>query len=123
MSLRPILPHDLPGSEDKEALRLTMGVITTMFELVFGLLVSSAKSSHDARKNEVAEMSTKIVAIDRLLVGYRPETGEIRAEFRRVVEFGVERIWPNRGALPFNLKPTGSRPDSFRADAALGAEE
>jgi hypothetical protein len=107
MSLRPILPHHLLGSEDKEVVRLTMGVITTMSGLVLGLLVSSAKSSHDARKNEVAEMSTKIVAIDRLLAGYGPETGEIRVEFRRLVEVGVERIWPHRGALPFDLKPKG----------------
>ena len=107
MSLRPILPHHLFGSEDKEVVRLTTGVITTMSGLVLGMLVSSAKSSHDARKNEVVEMSTKIVAIDRLLAGYGPETGEIRAEFRRVVEVGVERIWPHRGALPFDLKPTG----------------
>jgi hypothetical protein len=107
MSLRPILPHHLLGSEDKEVVRLTAGVITTMSALVLGMLVSSSKSSHDARKNEVAEMSTKIVIIDRLLAGYGPETGEIRAEFRRQLEVGVERIWPHRRALPFDLKPTG----------------
>jgi hypothetical protein len=107
MSLRPILPRDLLGPEDKEVVRLTTTVITTMSGLVLGMLVSSAKSSHDARKNEVAEMSTKIVAIDRLLTEYGPETGEIRAEFRRVVEVGVERIWPHFGALPADLKPGG----------------
>jgi hypothetical protein len=41
-------------------------------------------------------MSTKIVEIDRLLAGYGPEIGEIRAEFRRQAEVGVERIWANR---------------------------
>jgi hypothetical protein len=107
MLLRPILPHNLLGSDDKEVVRLTTGVITTMSGLVLGMLVSSAKSSLDARKNEVTEMSAKIVAIDRLLAGYGPEIGEIRTEFRRVVEVGVERIWPHRGALPSDLKPAG----------------
>jgi hypothetical protein len=123
MFLRPILPHDLLGSEDKEVVRLTTGLLTTMFALVLGMLVSSAKSSHDARKNEVADMSTKIVEIDRLLAGYGPEIWEIRAEFRRQVEAGVERIWPRRGTLPFRSQTDGPRPDSFRADAALRAEE
>jgi hypothetical protein len=107
MFLRPILPHDLLGSEDKEVVRLTTGLLTTMSALVLGMLVSSAKSSHDSRKNEVADMSAKIVEIDRLLAGYGPEIGEIRAQFRQLVEVGVERIWPRRGALPFDLKPTG----------------
>jgi hypothetical protein len=107
MLLRPILPQNLLGSEDKEVVRLTTGVITTMSGLVLGMLVSSAKSSYDARKNELAEMSAKIVAIDRLLAGYGPEIGEIRTEFRRVVEVGFERIWPHRGALPSDLKPAG----------------
>jgi hypothetical protein len=107
MSLRSILPQNLLVSDDKEVIRLTTGVITTMSGLVLGMLVSSAKSSHDARKNEVAEMSTKIVTIDRLLAGYGPEIGTIRAEFRRLVEVGVDRIWPHRDALPFDLKPAG----------------
>jgi hypothetical protein len=106
MFLRPNLPHVLLGSEDKEVVRLTTGLLTTMSALVLGMLVSSAKSSHDARKNEVADMSMKIVEIDRLLAGYGSEIGEIRAEFRRLVEMGVERIWPRRGAMPFDLKPT-----------------
>jgi hypothetical protein len=53
--VRPILPHDLLGSEDKEVVRLTTGLLTTMSALVLGMLVSSAKSSHDARKNEVRQ--------------------------------------------------------------------
>jgi hypothetical protein len=32
--LRPILPHDLLGSEDKEVVRLTTGLLTTMSALV-----------------------------------------------------------------------------------------
>jgi hypothetical protein len=59
-----------------------------MSALVLGMLVSSAKSSYDASKNEVAEMSSEIVTIDRLLAKYGPETGEIRAEFRQLASGG-----------------------------------
>jgi hypothetical protein len=98
--------HDPLASEAKEVVRLTMGLMTTMTGLVLGMLVSSAKSSYDARKNEVAEMSTQIVVIDRLLAGYGPETAEIRVQFRQLVEVGIERIWPRQGLQPFDLKPT-----------------
>jgi hypothetical protein len=106
MSLRPILPQHLLGSDDKEVVRLTTGLITTMSGLVLGMLVSSAKSFYDARKNEVAQMSTQIVVIDRSLAGYGPETGEIRAQFRQLVEVGVERVWPRQRSLRVDLKPT-----------------
>lgn len=77
-----------------------------MTGLVIGMLVSSAKASYDAGKNEVANMSTQIVLIDRLLSGYGQETAEIRAQFRELVESGVERVWPQRASLPVDLKPT-----------------
>lgn len=69
------------------------------------MLVSSAKSSYDARKNEVAEMSSEIVVIDRLLARYGPETGEIRAEFRQFVEIGLDRMWPSEASREAELKP------------------
>jgi hypothetical protein len=94
------------ASEAKEVIRLTMGLMTTMTGLVLGMLVSSARSSYDARKNEVAQMSTQIVVIDRLLAGYGPETAEIRVQFRQLVEVGIERIWPRQGLQPFDLKPS-----------------
>ena len=104
MAVKPT--HDPLGSEAKEVVRLTTGLITTMTGLVLGMLVSSAKSIYDAGKNEVANMSMKIVLIDRLLAGYGPETAEIRAQFRRLVEVGVERTWPRQASLPFDLRPT-----------------
>jgi hypothetical protein len=99
--------HDPLASEAKEVVRLTTGLMTTMTGLVLGMLVSSAKSFYDARRNEVADMSMQIVVIDRLLTEYGPEIAEIRAQFRQLVEVGVERIWPRQASLPFDLKPMG----------------
>jgi hypothetical protein len=104
IAVRPT--HDPLGSDAKEVVRLTTGLITTMTGLVLGMLVSSAKSSYDARKNEVADMSMQIVLIDRLLAGYGPGTAEIRVQFRQLVEVGVERVWPRQASLPLDLRPT-----------------
>jgi hypothetical protein len=95
MFVRPT--HDPLGSDAKEVVTLTTGLLTTMTGLVLGMLVFSAKSFYDARKNEVAEISTQIVVIDRLLAGYGPETAETRAQFRQLVD--TERH-PNLAAEP-----------------------
>ena len=55
------LPKDRLGSGEKEVARLVTGLMTTMTAIVLGMLVSSAKSSYDARVNEVAAISSQVV--------------------------------------------------------------
>jgi hypothetical protein len=105
MAVRRAVPEDHVGSDAKEVVRLATALIATMAALVLGMLVSSAKSSYDARKNEVAEISAEIIAIDRLLAKYGPETGEIRAEFRQLVVAGLDRIWPSEASRQVDLRP------------------
>jgi hypothetical protein len=105
MTIRRALPPDHVGSDVKEVVRLATGLVVTMSALVLGMLVSTSKSSYDARKNEVMEMSVEIVNIDRLLAKYGPETGEIRAELRQLVEAGLDRVWPSERSHHSELRP------------------
>jgi fluoride ion exporter CrcB/FEX len=66
MGLRRALPEDHLSSDAKDVVKLAMGLVATMAALVLGMLVSTAKSSYDTRKNEVAEMSSRVVAIDAI---------------------------------------------------------
>jgi hypothetical protein len=100
------VPESHLGSEAKEVVRLSTGLVATMAALVLGMLVSSAKASYDARKNEVAEMSYDVVAINSLLAKYGPETAVIRAEFRELVEAGLDRIWPSQASRQAELRPS-----------------
>jgi hypothetical protein len=100
------VPESHLGSEAKEVVRLSTGLVATMAALVLGMLVSSAKASYDARKNEVAEMSYDVVAINSLLAKYGPETAGIRAEFRELVEAGLDRIWPSQASRQAELRPS-----------------
>jgi hypothetical protein len=104
MAVKPT--HDPLGSEAKEVVRLTTGLLTTMTGLVLGMLVSSAKSFYDVGKDKVANISMQIVLIDGLLAGYGPETAEIRTQFRQLVEVGVERVWASEASLPSDIRPT-----------------
>jgi hypothetical protein len=105
MAVRRAIPEDYLGSGEKEVARLVTGLMTTMTAIVLGMLVSSAKASYDARTNEVAEISSEVVNIDRMLSRYGTETAGIRAQIRLLVEAGVNRIWPAQAPVNVELKP------------------
>lgn len=105
MAVRRAIPSDYLGSGEKEVARLVTGLMTTMAAIVLGMLVSSAKASYDARTNEVAEISSEVVNIDRMLSRYGAETAEIRTQLRLLVEASVNRIWPAQAPVNVELKP------------------
>jgi hypothetical protein len=105
MAVRRAISEDRLGSGEKEVARLVTGLMTTMTAIVLGMLVSSAKASYDAQTNEVAELSSQVVTIDRMLSKYGAETAEMRAQFRLLVQASVNRIWPAQAPVHVELKP------------------
>lgn len=71
-----------------------MGLVATMAALVLGLLVSSAKSFFDAQSTEVAQISAKVILLDRLLAHYGLEVKEVRDLLRSIVADGINATWP-----------------------------
>jgi hypothetical protein len=119
MALRRVLPEDHLSSDAKDVVKLAMGLIATMAALVLGMLVSTAKSSYDTRKNEVAEMSSRIVAIDQLLANYGPEAKGVRADLRDLVIVGLNRIWPGEASKQVDLRPREDTRDFYSQLQAL----
>jgi len=97
MLLRGSLPQDHVSGDSKDTVKLGMGFVSTMSALVLGLLVSSAKSFYDTQSAELNQLSADVVAVDRLLAHYGPETKEARDILRRSVVDQLERIWPKTG--------------------------
>src|SRR5271156_5073831 len=91
MHLRRVLPVGLLGPEAKDVIRLATGLLVTMTALVLGMLVSTANSSYQDRKNELAEMASDFVLLDQVLATYGSETQVIRDELRRLAENSLER--------------------------------
>lgn len=111
MFLRAVLPEHHRNPESKDVVKLGMGLVATMCALILGLLVSSAKSYYDTQSNELTEMSSKIVMLDRLLAHYGPETKEIRGTMRTTVSDFLDRMWSKQSASsPQSGAPT-SRPE------------
>jgi hypothetical protein len=92
--LRAFLPDDHLSKEGKDVVKLGAGLIATLAALVLGLLVSSAKSSLDTMNSELTQSSAKVIALDRVLANYGPETKEVRDLLRGNFTTAIDLIWP-----------------------------
>jgi hypothetical protein len=97
-SLRAILPSHHLDDESKDTIKLGIGLIATMTALVLGLVTASAKSSFDAIDTAVKHSAMDVVALDRLLARYGPETEPLRAALERALVGRIQAIWPEHAA-------------------------
>jgi hypothetical protein len=106
MRLRLVLPQNQLGPEVKSVVQLAVGLLVTMTALVLGMLVSTANSSYQQRKDQLTEMASDFVGVDRLLGSYGPETQTARAELHSLAETSLQGIWPNQGSQDPQSSPT-----------------
>jgi hypothetical protein len=97
MWLRATIPPRHLDADTKDLVKLGVGLIGTMTALLLGLLVASAKSSYDARSNELTQMAANTILLDRTLAHYGPETAEVRGTLKTAVARMIDQIWPADG--------------------------
>ena len=100
-----LLPEDHLSADTKETVKLAMGLLATMSALLLGLLVASAKSSYDNARNQVIEMAAKVAFLDRVLIGYGPEAGDVRNLLREAIEDTAHRMPPLKANTGSKLAP------------------
>jgi hypothetical protein len=102
MLLRQVLPEDHLNQESKDAVKLGIGMISTLTALVLGLLTASAKTTSDTATTSLRKAGAQIVMLDRVLAQYGSETLAARDLLRQSVTASIERIWPEDmvGATP-----------------------
>lgn len=105
--LRAVLPEHHLSADSKGSVTLGMGLIGTMGALVLGLVVSSAASSYFSQRDEVTQISAKLVLLDRILAHYGPEAKGTRDEMRREVAGMLDEMWPQERSQSSHLKPEG----------------
>jgi hypothetical protein len=93
MALRKVLPEHHRSGESRDLVKSGMALIGTMSALVLGLLVASAKSSYDVKRDAVTELAARVGLLDRVLTQYGPETKDIRDLLRAVVARGIDQMW------------------------------
>jgi hypothetical protein len=103
--LRSALPERYFTNEENDLLRLGLGLITTLSALVLGLLISTAKSSYDAKRSQVTQIATDVILVDRSLELYGSETSNARRALRNQVAALVDQIH-SLGVSSSKLQPS-----------------
>jgi hypothetical protein len=94
MRLRTALPEAHFTTDSKDTIKVAAGLIATMTALVLGLVTASAKGSFDAADAAVKHTAVDLLALDRTLARYGPESAEIRERLKQVLSERIEAIWP-----------------------------
>ncbi len=110
LSLRSVLPQRYFGDDSKSIVMLSVGMVLTMSALVLGLLVSSAHGAYEAQRNELTEISAKVILLDRILARYGPESKDARDQLRAIV---VRALDQGREAGRLQDKPMSADAESL----------
>ena len=103
--LRSVLPERYFTNEERDVLRLELGLITTLSALVLGLLISTAKSSYDAKRSQLTQIAADVILADRSLELYGSETSSARRALRDQVAALIAQI-DSLGASTSKLQPS-----------------
>jgi len=96
--LRPVLPEDHLNAESRNTVNRGIGLVGTMAALVLGLVVSSAASSYFSQRDELNQISSRLVLLDRILAQYGPAAEKARHTLRALVASVLDRMWPEEHA-------------------------
>ena len=99
------LPENHLSTESRDAVKLAMGLVSTMTALLLGLLVGSAKGTYDTQRTEVIQMAAQIAFLDRVLTAYGPDAADARTQFRDVVIDQAHAMWPETQGARAQLAP------------------
>lgn len=93
MWLRKRLPPHHLDNDTQSSMKDVSGLIATMTALILGLVTASAQDSFTKVGAAVEHTAADIVALDRLLARYGPETNEIRGTLRHAIDHRIRQIW------------------------------
>jgi hypothetical protein len=92
--LSAALPAHHLSEASRDTVKIGIGLVATMTALVLGLVTASAKSSFDTLDTQVKHSAANVLALDRVLARYGPESREIREALRDALGQGLEAAWP-----------------------------
>jgi hypothetical protein len=110
MVLRTVLPEHHLNAEARDVVKLGMGLVATMAALVLSLVLASAKNLHDTRNDEITQTAADVLALDRTLAHYGPETKEARDLLRQAIAYRIAVAWPESASGAVRLDTPEAAP-------------
>lgn len=94
MFVARFLPDNHLSSETKSVVSVSVAVIGTLSALVVGLLISTANSSFIAKGQEIADISSNVINLDRFMRRYGQEAEDSRALLRDYTAEKLRDLFP-----------------------------
>jgi hypothetical protein len=94
--------------ESRDTIKLGIGLVATLTALVLGLVTASTKSTFDDLNTTIKHAAADILATDRLLARYGPETKELQATLKRVIAHRIATAWPQGSSQAAMLDPSAA---------------
>jgi hypothetical protein len=101
---RRVLPAEQLGTESKDVIKLSLGIVVSLSALVLGLLVASAKGSYEARRSEINQMTSSVLLLDYLLLKYGDDAKRARVALREEIPLVIDQIWTEQQAFSSHTK-------------------
>lgn len=115
--LRDFLPEDQVTGDSKDAIKLGVGLIGTLTAMVLGLMVASAKGTYDGQRNGLAQLSTNVILLDRVLAHYGSDAKNVRTELKNAISDLVKQAWGGEASLTSLMEAKGERGMEDRYEA------
>jgi hypothetical protein len=119
MVLHRRLPKSHLDGDSRDVVKLVLGLIATIAALVLGLLTASAQGTFSSQNSALRLMSANLIALDRDLAYYGPETTPIRRQLLQDISKAHDEIWSSDGLRPRYLDPSSMQEEAERLYAAL----
>jgi hypothetical protein len=98
LNLHRLLPKDHQSSATHDVIKLGTGMLSVLASLVLGLLIATAKSSHDSTDQSVRSYAAEIALLNEVLRDYGGPAAAPRDALRDYTQRFLHDLWPSDGA-------------------------
>jgi hypothetical protein len=118
------LPKHHLSTDNKDVVRLGMGLVGTIAGIALGLLIGSAYSYFNTQTEELVHVSADVAALGRLLQRYGPEANGAHESLRIAIETLLERGWPKDQKTALKFAPgAGPLDDLYEQIRSMPAKD
>ncbi len=96
--LHLILPKDHMTRETQDVIRLGIGMLSVLASLVLGLLIATAKTSHDSADLAIRQYAANLALLNETLRDYGGAASVPRDRLRDYTRAFLQEGWPDNGA-------------------------
>lgn len=106
MAVARRLPAHHLTPENRQAIKVTLDLLSVLVALVLGLMVADAKDTFDSQSATLRRLSAQAILLDQVLDDYGSETARARLLLRTAVQHALARLeGAERTATPVPIDP------------------